>query len=102
LEETKAVEYNFNGKDKRKKQRVDAVQDLALPRREHMACKHLGIALMVVTEPTNFQLRYIKHSLGSLQASVNEQKEVGGAFFTSFDAEREKNNPFILSLKESD
>src|SRR5690606_21499494 len=52
-------------------------------------------------EGTAFAIEIHKFiALEAYRASVNTAKERGA--FSIFDAEREKNNPFILRLKEAD
>tara|TARA_R110000868_G_scaffold343120_3_gene604182 strand:+ start:55315 stop:57867 length:2553 start_codon:yes stop_codon:yes gene_type:complete len=98
LEETKAVEYNLwkNIKDKAENGRRTGIGITA----EGDMLAALG--LRYGSDKANkFSIEVHKTiALEAYRASVHTAKDRGA--FQIFDAEREKNNPFILRLKEAD
>ncbi|MCK0188644.1 adenosylcobalamin-dependent ribonucleoside-diphosphate reductase [Arenibacter sp. F20364] len=98
LEETKAVEYNLwsNIKEKAEQGRRTGIGITA----EGDMLAALGLRYGS-EEANNFAIEVHKTiALEAYRASVHTAKDRGA--FQIFDAEREKNNPFITRLKEAD
>lgn len=98
LEETKAVEYNLWTKIKEKAQQGRRTGIGITAEGDMLA----ALGLRYGDEDANqFSIEVHKTiALEAYRASVHTAKDRGA--FEIFDAEREKNNPFILRLKEAD
>ena len=98
LEDTKAVEFNLWNKIKEKAEQGRRTGIGITAEGDMLAALGLRYGS---EEANNFSIEVHKTiALEAYRASVHTAKDRGA--FQIFDAEREKNNPFILRLKEAD